>query len=249
MNGGIIDDRNFMVVDSDNQFLTQRSCPKLALIQPFIPFRGGHLVLNAPGMPELIVPRHGYYDRAIRVWHHRGMASDLGNQAAGWLSEFLGQSCRLVVRHLHCSRRADSNDSDLGFQDGFPFLLTSMASLEALNGALAGKGLAAVGMERFRANIVVSGNPGEMAAFDEDHWAKIRIGTTVFEGRTLCKRCPIIDTDQATAVRDEAKEPRTTLGEIHIGGIPYFGRNMVHCIPGSHHSLYLNDVVEILQLD
>jgi uncharacterized protein YcbX len=85
--------------------------------------------------------------------------------------------------------------------DGFPYLIISQASLEDLNGRLKEP----VGMERFRPNLVIAGG----AAFQEDGWRSVRIGTARFDLVKPCGRCIIITTDQRTSERD--KEPLRTL--------------------------------------
>ena len=51
------------------------------------------------------------------------------------------------------------------FADGFPFLLASKASIDAMGGDI----------RRFRPNIVVSG----CSEFAEDDWKSLRIGVSV----------------------------------------------------------------------
>ena len=47
-------DRRWMLVDENNDFLTQRQQPQMVLIRPEI--RGNTLVLEAPGQPPLEMP-------------------------------------------------------------------------------------------------------------------------------------------------------------------------------------------------
>ena len=97
------------------------------------------------------------------------MALNEGPSAAEWLSAFLEVRCRLVRFPDDATRRVDPEyggpNDQVGFADGFSFLLTSCASLDDLNHRLA----APLPMNRFRPNIVVSG--GE--AFEEDRWTRI----------------------------------------------------------------------------
>ena len=50
---GIVGDRSMMVVDANNEFLTQRELPRLALIEPTVHDDGKTITLRAPGMDEL----------------------------------------------------------------------------------------------------------------------------------------------------------------------------------------------------
>jgi uncharacterized protein YcbX len=59
------------------------------------------------------------------------------------------------------------------FADGYPFLVTSEASLAELNRRLQAAGHAPVGIERLRPNLVLAG----VEAHDEDRLAELRIAT------------------------------------------------------------------------
>ena len=59
------------------------------------------------------------------------------------------------------------------FSDGYPVLVTSSASLDALNDKLVTAGHAPVGIERFRPNIVLGG----LEPHDEDRLKTIEIAT------------------------------------------------------------------------
>ena len=52
---GARDDRRWMAVDENGRVLSQRSVPALALLQPCLMPAG--LLLSAPGMPPIAVPR------------------------------------------------------------------------------------------------------------------------------------------------------------------------------------------------
>jgi uncharacterized protein YcbX len=83
-------DREWMVVDAHGEMLTQRELPRLALVQPTL--RDHDIVLRAPGMLAL----HVWLDRVesrcrVRVWDDEVDAWDMGDLAAQWFSDFLGQ--------------------------------------------------------------------------------------------------------------------------------------------------------------
>lgn len=58
------------------------------------------LVLSAPGMPDLSVPLLPANPEApttdVSVWDWKGKGRDEGEEAASWLSKFIGQDVRLV---------------------------------------------------------------------------------------------------------------------------------------------------------
>jgi uncharacterized protein YcbX len=86
-----------------------------------------------------------------------------------------------------------------GFADGYPLLLTTEASLDALNRRLEEP----VPMSRFRPNPVVDGE----LPFGEDGWSRIRAGGAGGSGRRVTaivsgmrsKPCPATDRRRAMA--------------------------------------------------
>jgi uncharacterized protein len=196
-------DRAWMVVDEHGDFVSQRELPRMALIRPQI--RLSDVVLRAPGMLALHLQIDTVEEPAkVRVWDDEVQAYDMGAVAAQWFSDFLGRKLRLV-RFDPEHRRLASLEWTAGveapnqFQDGYPLLVTSTASLDLLNAKLAAAGHAPVGIERFRPNIVLSG----LEAHDEDRLEAIRIaaddGEVQLRPVKPCSRCPIPDIDPATA--------------------------------------------------
>ncbi|MBC7895869.1 MAG: MOSC domain-containing protein [Cytophagaceae bacterium] len=224
---GIVGDREYMIVDADGGFLTQREVPRMALVVPLL--ASGALWLSGEGMPDLEVLQdaNGAPVR-VTVWSDTCMAIDQGAQAAAWLSGFLEHPCRLVYLPAGERRRADQEhagpDDEVGFADGFPFLLTTEASLHALNQRLASP----LPMNRFRPNIVIDGRD----AFEEDGWSRIRIGDLGFRVVKPCARCAITTVDQLTAAA--GKEPLRTLATFRrvSGKGVMFGQNLLHDGPG-----------------
>ena len=92
---GIAHDREFMIVDPNGEFLTQREVPRLALIRPARACDG--LELSAPGMPPLALrPVAEGQRNMVRIWRDHLLAIDQGPLVADWLSTFLHMPCRLV---------------------------------------------------------------------------------------------------------------------------------------------------------
>src|SRR5207253_1616915 len=128
---------------------------------------------------------------------------DMGDVAAQWFSDFLGHKLR-VARFDPEVKRASNMKWTAGvealnqFSDGYPLLVTSEGSLAELNRRLAAAGHAAVGMERFRPNVVLAG----LDAQDEDRLDVIGIAAEPpvrLKPVKPCARCPIPDIDPATA--------------------------------------------------
>lgn len=223
---GMEHDREFMLIDARSGiFLTQRELPRMALIQPELA-TGSELRVSAPGMPELVTPvRHEGGQRSAVVWHDRCPAIDQGEEAARWFSSFLEHDCRLVRMAEDYVRRVDptyavSDSNQVGFADGFPFLLVSQESLDGLNARLAEP----LPMDRFRPNIVIAGS-GE--PFFEDRTPRLEIGAILFHLVKPCSRCVITTTDQRTALR--GREPLATLATFRrTDQRLLFGQNLIH---------------------
>jgi uncharacterized protein len=161
---GIQHDRNWMVVDADGLFVSQRTQPRLALVEPALGKE--RLTLRAPDMPVLELPVSGRAGRdwAVTIWKSNCRALDQGDAAAEWFTHYLGQTARLVRIGGAFQRAVNEavypTGADVAFADAYPLLLLSVASLADLNTRLQEP----VPMNRFRPNVVIGGCP----AFAED---------------------------------------------------------------------------------
>ena len=230
---GLEFDRAWMVVDAHGDMLTQRELPRMALVQ--LQFRADDFVLRAPGMLALHVRLDAVEAASrARVWDDEVRAYDMGPLAAQWMSDFLGARLRLVRFDPEHKRLSDSKwtgavEAQTAFADGFALLVAGTASLAELNSRLAARGAAAVGMERFRPNLVLEG----LAAFEEDHVDELAITTDEGPVRIKlvkpCVRCTIPDVDPATAERGTAVGD-TLAGfraDARMGGGLTFGMNAI----------------------
>lgn len=219
---GLCFDRHWMVVDAQGQFMTQRQHARMALIDTQVDDDGG-LLLQAPRMPDLNV--HGAHDATLPVvvWRDTVQAAPVDGDADAWLSEFLAIDCRLVVFPYDARRVVDPEyaaaTDQVGFADGFPFLLISQASLDDLNARLTQP----VPMLRFRPNLVIGG----CDAYAEDTWRRIRVGDLEFRVAKPCSRCIIPTIDPATAQRS-AEPLRTLMTYRRRDNRIYFGQNLIH---------------------
>jgi len=222
---GLLGDRRWMVVAAGTgRFLTQRVLPRMALLQAH--WQGDTaLKLAAPGMPELLVRvPDDKTMRCVQVWSANPVVPDAGETAAAWLSDFLGQACRLVYLPEDDGIQVDLDYARLGertaFSDGFPFLLIGQASLDDLARRV-GRPLE---MLRFRPNLVVSG----AEPYAEDGWKRIRIGQLTFRVVKPCSRCVIPTLDPVTGERAPDREPLNTLLSYRKGpGGVFFGQNLI----------------------
>lgn len=237
---GLEFDRAWMVVDAQGEFLTQRELPRMALIQPKL--RHFDMVLRAPGMLALHIALDEVEQTAqVKLWGESVKAYDMGPIAAQWMTDFLGQLARLV-RFDPDQQRLSSLDWTAGveaqnqFSDGYPLLLLSEASLHGLNDKLVARGSKAVGIERFRPNIVIGDAPhaaGTVAAHDEDRLESLQVSTEqgLLHLRPVkpCARCPIPDVDPLTAEvgTSVGDTLRTYRQDARVKGALTFGMNVI----------------------
>jgi uncharacterized protein len=233
---GLRHDRSWMLVDETGEFMSQRAHPRMALIS--IRFSAEHLIVSAPDMPDLEIPLYPHAGDSIevRVWGDASRGALVGEEADRWFGEFLRFPCRLVHKPDDDVRLVDSlyaeNGDQVGFADGFAFLLISEASLEDLNTRLEDP----LPMNRFRPNFVVRG----CGPYAEDGWGRLRIGSVPFRVAEPCPRCAITTVDQETGAR--GNEPLRTLANYRkFDGEVFFGRNLIQDALGSVH---LGDPVE-----
>ncbi|MEX2149519.1 MAG: MOSC N-terminal beta barrel domain-containing protein [Steroidobacteraceae bacterium] len=217
-------DRRWMLLAARDKFVTQRTHPKLATIT--VAVGGGRLTLSAQGHGSTSVDvEQAGESRRTRVWDDDCNGIDAGDQAASWLTQVLGEPMRLVRIDPAVPRNANpkyagAEPQPLTFTDGYPVLMISRASLDALNRRLP----APIPMGRFRPNVVIDGVPEHA----EDAMALFRLGEVVLRGVKHCARCVVTTTDQRTGVRDPDQQPLRTLNKYRhdrvLRGVT-FGQN------------------------
>lgn len=242
---GLKFDRRWMLINENNEFLTQREFPKMATLE--VKINAGNLLVSSIG-ENLSIPfePEKYTFDAVKIWSSRCRAKVYGAKINEWFSGVLRTNCKLAlmpeeterkVNHFYAVHETDT----VSFADAYPFLLIGENSLADLNSRLEKP----VPMNRFRPNFVVSGSP----AFAEDEWKKIRIGTTIFHLVKPCARCVITTIDQTTGVSD-GKEPLKTLAGFRIPKRSVkkkilFGQNLIAENTGE--VLHVGDEIEALE--
>jgi uncharacterized protein YcbX len=197
-------DREWMVVDLQGQFLSQREHPRMALIVPRL--RLHTMELRAPGMLQLDIPL-GLPDPdtapslQVQVWDEQVLAYDCDATTATWFTQAIGVPCKLVRFHANARRLANAKwtgdvEAPTMFSDGYPILLVGQASLDDVNAKLVAGGRAAIPMNRFRPNIEVDG----IDPFEEDYADHFTLGEATLKPVKPCPRCPMPSVDQATGV-------------------------------------------------
>jgi uncharacterized protein YcbX len=238
---GLQYDRRWMLVDAQNQFMTQRNIHKMALIKVSINIT--QLQASMIGMPGLNIPFLPQTNETLRVpvWDDTCQAEVVSGEANEWFSQALQMRCKLVYMPESSTRPVDEryakNSDIVSFADAYPFLLIGQASLDDLNQRLP----KALPMNRFRPNLVLTTS----IPFEEDQWKSIRIGETIFHLVKPCARCVLTTIDQQTGVA--GKEPLKTLSAYRMVNYKVlFGQNAVWGRQGN--LLQLGDIVEIMVL-
>ena len=216
-----------MIVDEKQEFLSQRELPRLALVSPRLV--DDILEISAPGMPLLTVSRGG-----PRPNRRHGLGRSLrgdrrGAHAAEWLSTFLdvpppGSNSRR--RETSCESRIRRADDQVGFADGFSFLLTSRVAGRPESPSIDTASDESLSPEH---------RGRRHGRVREDRWKRIRIDGITFAVAKPCARCATTTTDQDTAERSH--EPLRTLATFrHVAGRGVmFGQNLIHDRSGVIH--------------
>ncbi|MFD8303708.1 MOSC domain-containing protein [Streptomyces sp. NPDC059690] len=244
---GLAGDRRWALIDDGGRVVTQRQQPRLALAAAEL-LPGGGVRLSAPGMDPLTVPvPRPQGTVTVEIFGDKVEGVPAEQPAAhAWCSEYLGAGTRLVHMDDPAVRRPVEPEFALPgetvtFADGYPLLLTTVASLDALNSLIAQGAHAAEGplpMNRFRPNVVVSGT----TAWAEDDWARVAVGEVTFRVAKVCGRCVVTTTDQSTA--QVGREPLRTLGRHRrLGNKLAFGQNLV---PLDRGTIRVGDPVTVL---
>ena len=239
---GLRHDRRFMLVDETGNFISQRTCAKLALVRADIahntmriscptltannlrPHTDAAIVHTDFCLYEialdtlaLSMPTNKSAYARVQIWDDFVQALAIWPDADAMLSEFLHQRARLVYMPDNTTRLTNMNRGEprrnVSFADAAPLLLTSETSLTDLNTRLQIAGSATIPMDRFRANVVVRG----AALAEDDQWSALTIEHAQFRASNSCKRCKVITIDQATG-EFGSRDPVTTLATYRSDG-------------------------------
>ncbi|WP_249976004.1 MOSC domain-containing protein [Vreelandella olivaria] len=229
---GLAWDRRWMLVDAQQRFVTQRQLPALATIEVALTEQA--LVLTHPNAASISIslkePKGNL--RLVKVWNDHCKALPESEEVTHWLEAALGEPARGIslVRFATDFPRAVEADFLAGdkantyFADGYPFLVTTTGSLQALNQALIAGGQSPVPMNRFRPNIVIECDE----AWAENSWSMLGDQQFQLALRKPCQRCKITTIDQQTALIPAPGEPLKTL--LALNTFPnlkgaHFGQN------------------------
>ncbi|MGB9151529.1 MAG: MOSC N-terminal beta barrel domain-containing protein [Alphaproteobacteria bacterium] len=253
---GKIGDRSWMVVDAVGTLVSQRQKPEMARVKIELLRNAAGITdrmrLSAEGQEPLILdPSLVGSDRQKIMLHGKeSIAHTASPEINRWFSGFLGADVTVVHQKESDLRLCDPHFAvnpgvdAVGFGDEFPYLVTTSATLEKLNGFLDSP----VPMSRFRPNIVIVHTQPEA----EYTWKNITLGSAALSLVKPCARCVMTTIDQDTGIKT-GKQPLATLaatqflaqdfgGERVQGAI--FGENAVSTICGE---ISVGDAVSVVE--
>ncbi|MFB8073105.1 MOSC domain-containing protein [Streptomyces californicus] len=240
---GLAHDRAFMVVGVDGVYRSQRRDPRLALIRPTVSADGRTLTLaratpatataGPSGEAQAGARGEAYGEvrvavtttaprRDVDLFGTAYQGIDQGDEAAAWLSDFLGVPSRLVRVPPEHDRKTDGmTPGTSGYADSSAVHLLTRASFALLGTRLAEQGAEPLPLDRFRPNIVVDSPPGEDGAENaaedwaaephaEDRIRRATVGSAELGYTKLAGRCAVTLVDQEAGARG-GPEPLRTL--------------------------------------
>lgn len=220
---GLKYDRRWMLVDEQNQFITQREFPQLALLKVRLEEDG--LMVTHPDKGAMNIPfeQPALSAQEVVIWNDTCTGIFVSQELDQWFSEASGLTCRLVHMPESTRRQVDLTYAPEGFitsfADAYPFLLIGQSSLDDLNSRMA----ESLPMNRFRPNIVFTGG----TPYQEDILKHIQVAGIDFYGVKLCARCVLTTVNQQTAKK--GKEPLKTLATYRSKNNKIlFGQNLIH---------------------
>lgn len=222
---GFQNDRRFMLVDEENQFITQRKYPKMALLQPEL--TNSEIIvrhkIEAVSPLRISLDEPNTTPEMVTIWDDTCPAKPVSPETDEWFSAVLGMKCRLMYMHDGSVRQADQryaiNETDkVSFADGYPYLMISEESLAQLNEKLDEP----MDMRRFRPSIVFKGGKPH----EEDEIRKVFCNGIEMYGVKPCARCVMTTVNPDTS--EKGTEPLKTLSTYRqVGNKILFGENFI----------------------
>jgi uncharacterized protein YcbX len=219
---GLAFDRQWMLVDENGKFITQRANANLALLKVhYFHWEDDFFeVESLLTQSKIQIPiKFSSESKKTIVWDDEVDSFYYQNDINKWFSSELGMDCFLVKKDTNFIRQVDLN----------------FASPNNLNSRLEFP----VPMNRFRPNIVLSGTH----AFQEDETRELILGETEFNLVKPCGRCIMTTINQSTA--EKTAEPLKTLSLYRaFNNKILFGMNALVKRTGK---IYLNELVHLVQ--
>lgn len=214
-------DRRWMLIDENNEFITQREHTNLSQFYPEIK-EGKITISHHDTTHEFFVDENLNEPIFSKVWDDETTVVEVNKGTSKWFSDTLGFTCKLVKiinkgDRQHKSTRLDKT-LNVSLSDGYPYLLIGSESLNQLNEKLQEK----ITIKRFRPNIVIS----SITAHEEDFFDTFQIRNVKFKNAKPCGRCVMVNNNPATGKL--SKEPLKTLSTYRTSNnLIYFGVNII----------------------
>lgn len=218
---GFENDRRWMLIDEENQFITQREHPNLSQFYPEIK-EGKIAISHQDTTHEFSINESLNEPIFSKVWDDESKVVEVNKATSKWFSEALGFSCKLVRIINKGDRKHNSSrlnqTLNVSLADGYPYLLIGSESLDSLNEKLEEK----ITIKRFRPNIVISTE----LPHEEDFFDTFQIGNVKFKNAKPCGRCVIVNNNPETTI--VSKEPLKTLSTYRTSNNNvFFGINVL----------------------
>lgn len=220
---GFENDRRWMLIDEENQFITQREHPRLSQFYPKIK-EDKIEISHHDSTHEFLIDESLNEPIFSKVWDDDSKVVEVNKASSKWISKELGFSCKLVKIINKGDRKHNSSrlnqTLDVSLADGYPYLLIGSESLDQLNERLKEK----ITMQRFRPNIVIS----TVVAHEEDFFDTFQIGDVKFKSAKPCGRCVMVNNDPKTGI--VLKEPLKTLSTYRTSNNNVFFGTNIFCL-------------------
>jgi len=218
---GFENDRRWMLIDDQNQFITQRNHPNLSQFYPKIAADKIE-ISNQNATHEFFINETINGPILSKVWDDEIKVFEVNKGTSKWFSEALGFRCKLVKIINKGDRKHNSSklntSLNVSLADGYPYLLIGSESLNFLNEKLLKK----ITIERFRPNIVIE----SQIPHEEDSFGNFQIGTVKFKNAKPCGRCIMVNNDPKSGI--VKKEPLNTLSSYRkVENSILFGTNII----------------------
>lgn len=234
---GLNFDREFMLTEIDGSFITARKDAELYHFYAF-PIPLGLYIRYKNNSHIQIYYQDFRETQSCDVWGNQFPSFVAKNIINQWFSEKLDRPVQLRWIGEKSQRKIKRYPTQpLSFADGYPLLLTTEASFNAVQQACSSPILST----QFRPNMIING----INAFEEQQWEQIQIGEVKFLHTKPCERCVLTTRNPEKNQIDSQMEPFRTLKKINTNkqGLPLFGINL---IPLNTGTIRVGDSVKIL---
>ncbi|KAF2877475.1 hypothetical protein BDV95DRAFT_481581 [Massariosphaeria phaeospora] len=175
--------------------------------------------------PKERIQKMKYRSEKMKIWNDTPEAlnieSEIPEEMMAKLKYTLGVANPLTLFRIdtakyrrvleHVPKETDTGfPTIIGMHDAYPMHIMNLASVHDVSSKLP-KRSKPLNALRYRANVYITGPP----AFNEDDWAKARIGNNAYHISCRTTRCKLPNVDPETGVADR-NEPGTTMRKYRI---------------------------------